>query len=305
MPRPKDHHTVLQGLRGTITSRSPSDSATAASVGKLTTKRAEALAENPVFEGAEKTRAKTPLIVCAKNISAQASPTLVEGSREGESSSVIATAKPKARQHPPHPRERRRIEKNRRHNFEAGTRFAYKMGWPINIAITINWTALIQAGEHNEGHCLFRSERARETYLRAELTRSRPQSPEGTPFVAIWGRDIGSRMGLHTHLALHWSLRSKTSLFNLLALMQRVTGSAAVETPQDRRKGNLTFASSCRGWLVETIYGKDLLTGALNWVDYIARQSENHAEWPDLAGKAFGISEAIGPKARSRFQRCG
>lgn len=274
----------------------------AASVGKLTTKRAEAFEENPVFERAEKTGAKAPLIVCAKNISAQASPTLVEGSRAGESSTVIATAKPKARQHPPHPRERRRIEKNRRLNFEAGTRFAYEMGWPLNIAITINWTALIQAGEHNEGNCLFRSEKSREAYLRAELTRSRPQ---GKPFVAIWGRDIGSRMGLHTHLALHWSLRSRANLLTLLALMQRVTGSAAVETPQDRRKGNLTFASSCRGWLVETIYGKDLLTGALTWVDYIARQSENHADWPDLAGKVFGLSEAIGPKARARFHRCG
>ena len=73
-----------------------------------------------------------------------ASPTLVEGNREGESSSVIATAKPKARQHPPHPRERRRIERNRRQKFEAGTRFAYEMGFcpKAGCRFWVRWSRL-------------------------------------------------------------------------------------------------------------------------------------------------------------------
>lgn len=74
----------------------------------------------------------------------------------------------KARQCLPTRYERRR-EKERSVRFRDAVTFAYAMDWPLNIGLTITWTALETAGERNEGHCLGRGEWDREKYTRDEL----------------------------------------------------------------------------------------------------------------------------------------
>ncbi len=272
-------------------------------MGKLTTKKQLLLADSPRFQGGLDASELALPIVCQKTVSllpASTQPDAVDAAGHNLVA-TITTAKPKARQHTPQARERRRVVKDRLSNFEAATRFAYQMAWPLNLAITINWTALIQAGDCNAGNCLDREEAARESYLRSELSRCRPQTAPGAPFVAIWGRDIGRRMGSHTHIGLHCCLRYPKHLLFLVAMLERICGSPASTAP-GRFDENVMAESSCKGWQVKLIYGQSLLSGALAWVDYIARQSEQHNEWPDLAGKAFGVSQAIGPSARATLK---
>ena len=38
--------------------------------------------------------------------------------------------------------------------------------------------------------------------------------------------------------------------------------------------------------------------GALYWSDYVSQQDDKHHRAPALPGKAYGVSEAIGKKAR-------
>ena len=105
-------------------------------------------------------------------------------------SPIMSTAKPKARQvrqSVTSPREQRRVQKNRLANFHAALLFAYKMDWPINVALTVTWTALIHAGSHNDGHCLAKAESEWETYLRKELGRCLRKLPGAPKLVAIWG----------------------------------------------------------------------------------------------------------------------
>ncbi|CAM3976021.1 hypothetical protein PAYE108092_15845 [Paracoccus yeei] len=86
--------------------------------------------------------------------------------------SPAVTAKPeriaeggpvKARQRAPS-RHERRVERDRLARFRDAALFAYAMDWPLNVGLTITWTALQVAGERNEGHCLGRGEWAREKY---------------------------------------------------------------------------------------------------------------------------------------------
>ena len=272
-------------------------------MGKLTTKSVRRLHNSPLFQGRGDSAAATPLIVYDKSppFPPPFTPPQANIYVDSKSRSAAATTKPKTRRSFPQSRERRRVEKDRRVNFEAAARFAYHMGWPLNLAITINWTALIQAGERNHGNCLGRDEVGREAYLRSELSRCRPQTACRAPFVAIWGRDIGNQMGSHTHLAIHFSLQLPKHLFKLIAMLERICGSS-VAPAEESRDRKVLAESGCKGWQIKFIYGRNLLSGALAWVDYIARQSENHAVWPDLEGKVFGISQAIGPAARAAAQ---
>ena len=76
-------------------------------------------------------------------------------------------------------------------DLECGT---FLPDWPVNVTITITWSALIMAGDHNEGHCLGKPAGERDTYLRREIARLARR--ESLPFVAIWGRDVGAVMGM-------------------------------------------------------------------------------------------------------------
>jgi hypothetical protein len=185
---------------------------------------------------------------------------------------------------------KQRTKKARTDNFKAAVSFAYAIDWPVNISITVTWSALITAGEHNEGNCLGKSASERDTYLRREIARLARR--EGLPFVAIWGRDVGPVMGSHVHLGLFWP---HYRLQPLLELIERITGSSPeyVKPPYEDQH---VARSVCGGWQVDmNRRGK---AGALDWSDYVSQQDDKHHRAPALPGKAYGVSEAIGKKAR-------
>jgi hypothetical protein len=185
---------------------------------------------------------------------------------------------------------KQRTKKARTDNFRAAVSFAYEMDWPIYVCITITWSALIAAGEHNEGNCLGKSASERDTYLRREIARLARR--EGFPFVAIWGRDVGTVMGSHVHLGLFWP---HYRLQPLLELIERITGSSP-EYVKPAYEDQHVARSVCGGWQVDmNRRGK---AGALNWSDYVSQQEDKHQCAPALSGKAYGVSEAIGRKAR-------
>ena len=178
--------------------------------------------------------------------------------------------------------------------FSEAVSFAYAMDWPLNIGLTITWAALQTAGEKNEGHCLGRGEWGRESYARDELARL--CRAEGLPFVALWGRDVGADMGSHVHLSMFWPSRR---LAQLVAVIERISGSSAdfVLTPY---AADVVSRSVCGGWQINMNARKDDRASALEWAGYIAGQHVKHPAPPEIKGKAFGISEAIGKAAQER-----
>ena len=185
---------------------------------------------------------------------------------------------------------KQRTKKARVDNFRAAVSFAYAMDWPVNVSITITWSALREAGDHSEGHCLGKSAIERDAYLRRELARVARR--EGLPFVAIWGRDVGIVMGSHVHLGIFWP---HYRLRPLLELIERITGSSP-EYVKPAYEDKHVARSVCGGWLVDmNRRGK---AGALDWSDYISQQDDKHHRAPALPGKAYGVSEVIGKKAR-------
>lgn len=178
--------------------------------------------------------------------------------------------------------------------FTEAVAFAYAMDWPLNIGITITWAALETAGERNEGHCLGRGEWDREKYTRDELARL--CRSEGLPFVALWGRDVGADMGSHVHLSIFWP---SYKLAELVAVIERISGSSAdfVLKPY---AADVVARSVCGGWQINMNNRKDDKQSALEWAEYIAAQHAKHPAPPEIKGKAFGISEAIGKTAQER-----
>ena len=186
--------------------------------------------------------------------------------------------------------------------FGEAVAFAYAMDWPLNIGLTFTWAALQAAGEHNEGHCLGRNEWGREKYVRDELARL--CRSEGLPFVALWGRDVGADMGSHVHLSMFWP---SYKLARLVALLERITGSSAefVLPPYTEIEiaGKIKCAparSVCGGWQIDMNNRKNAKEGSLEWATYISEQHAKHPVPPEIKGKAFGISEAIGKTAQER-----
>ena len=172
--------------------------------------------------------------------------------------------------------------------------FAYAMDWPLNIGLTITWTALQTAGERNEGHCLGRGEWEREKYARDELARL--CRSEGVPFAALWGRDVGADMGAHVHLSMFWP---SYKLAQLVALIERITGSSAAFVLQPY-EADTVARSACGGWQITMNRRADGKASALEWAEYIADQHAKHPAPTAIKGKAFGISEAIGRAAQER-----
>ena len=178
--------------------------------------------------------------------------------------------------------------------FRDAVAFAYAMDWPLNIALTITWAALQTAGERNEGHCLGRGDWGREKYTRDELARL--CRSESLPFVALWGRDIGASMGSHVHLSMFWPPQK---LARLVAVIERISGSSAAFVLKPYA-ANVVARSVCGGWQINMNSQKDNKTSALAWAEYIATQHEKHPAPPEIKGKAFGISEAIGKASQER-----
>lgn len=193
-------------------------------------------------------------------------------------------------------RHTRRNGRERRVRFCEAVAFAYAMDWPLNIGLTITWTALKAAGERNEGHCLGRGEWEREQYTRNEL--SRLCRSEDLPFVALWGRDVGADMGSHVHLSMFWP---SYKLDRLVAMLERVSGSSA-DLVLKPYTADVVARSVCGGWQIDMNNRRDDKQSALEWADYIASQHEKHSAQPDITGKAFGISQAISRSAQKRAQ---
>ena len=197
---------------------------------------------------------------------------------------VVAKSKPRQNY------RKQRTKKVRVENFRAAVSFAQAMDWPLTTSITITWSALINAGEHNEGHCLGKSAAQRDTYLRREMARVARK--EGFPFVAIWGRDVGAIMGSHVHLGAFWPINR---LQVLTTLLERISGSSA-EYIRPAFEAEHLARSVCGGWQVDMVLrGKE---GALGWADYVSKQDEKHPTAPALTGKSYGVSEAIAKTAR-------
>ena len=178
--------------------------------------------------------------------------------------------------------------------FGEAVTFAYAMDWPLNMSLTITWPALQTAGEKNEGHCLGRGEWDRESYVRDELRRL--CRSEGLPFAALWGRDVGASMGSHVHLAMFWP---SYKLAQIVAVIERISGSSAdfVLKPY---AADVVARSTCGGWQLNMNTRQDDKQSALEWASYIAGQHAKHPAPPEIKGKAFGISEAIGKAAQER-----
>ena len=188
----------------------------------------------------------------------------------------------------------RRKEKERLVKFQEAVAFAYAMDWPLNIGITITWAALLEAGEHKEGHCLARAEWDREHYARDELARL--CRSEGLPFVALWGRDVGKDMGLHVHLSIFWPCYK---LAKLVAVIERISGSSAAFVLRPYTADTVA-RSICGGWQINMNNRKNDKASALEWAGYIAEQHAKHPARPEIKGKAFGISQVIGNSAQER-----
>lgn len=202
---------------------------------------------------------------------------------------AAATAKPKARQPC---RYQRRSARQKHRQFSEAVTFAYAMGWPLNIGLTISWDALWLAGERCEGHCLGRGEWERERYARTELARLCRSTQ--LPFAALWGRDVGTVMGAHLHLAMFWPSHK---LAQLVAMIERITGSSAEFVLQPYLTDTVA-RSTCGGWQLDMNNRRDAKAGALEWAKYIADQHDKHLAPPEIKGKAFGVSQAIGRSAQ-------
>ena len=199
-------------------------------------------------------------------------------------------------------RYEKRKERKRFMRFREAVSFAYAMDWPLNVGLTITWTALQAAGEHNDGHCLGRSEWDRESYARDELARL--CRSEGLPFAALWGRDVGAAMGSHIHLSMFWP---SYKLAQLIAVIERISGSSAdfvnppySEIEVDGKMKGVVARSVCGGWQFDMNTRKNDKEGSIEWAEYIATQHAKHPAPPEIKGKAFGISEAIGKAAQER-----
>ena len=58
--------------------------------------------------------------------------------------------------------------------------------------------------------------------------------------------------------------------------------------------------SVCGGWQINMNNRKDDKQSALEWAEYLATQHAKHPALPEIRGKAFGISQAIGKAAQDR-----
>jgi hypothetical protein len=188
----------------------------------------------------------------------------------------------------------RRSRKTRLQSFSDAVSFADVIDHQLNTGITISWDVLINARYHNEGNCLDRSSRDRDRYARKELGRLCKR--EGIVFAALWARDIGKDVGDHVHFAMFWP---RYKIAKLVALLERITGSPAalINTPYDTA---VVAQSVCRGWQIKLNNRPDDKDSAHTWALYIAEQHDKHPTPPDIDGKAFGISQAIGKAAQER-----
>ena len=152
---------------------------------------------------------------------------------------------------------------------------------PLNIAITISWDALIQAGERNEGHILGDSPRRRQAKL---FRRFRYLSKScGRDLSYVWVSDVGVRFGEHLHIALFWP---RYDIKTLSWLCAALLGSGLDESWEGQPKG---FRSVCGGWMLRFAEPRtDLRFG---WAKYMSDQVIKHNSYD--GGRCFGHSRNL------------
>jgi hypothetical protein len=91
----------------------------------------------------------------------------------------------------------------------------------------------------------------------------------------------------------------QSKLAKLIAVIERVSGSRAtfVRKPYT---ADTVARSVCGGWQINMTARPNGRAGAMDFADYISEQHAKHPAPPDIKGKAFGISEAIGKAAQAR-----
>ena len=103
-------------------------------------------------------------------------------------------------------------------------------------------------------------------------------------------------MGDHVHISMFWPSRFQGQL---VALLERITGSTA-EFIRPPYSADTTARSVCGGWQIDMNNSRDAEASSIAWGGYIATQHGKHPSPPNLKGKGFGISQAIGTKAQKR-----
>ena len=111
-------------------------------------------------------------------------------------------------------------------------------------------------------------------------------------------------MGSHIHLSMFWP---SYKLAQLIAVIERISGSSAdfvnppySEIEVDGKMKGVVARSVCGGWQFDMNTRKNDKEGSIEWAEYIATQHAKHPAPPEIKGKAFGISEAIGKAAQER-----
>lgn len=103
-------------------------------------------------------------------------------------------------------------------------------------------------------------------------------------------------MGSHVHLSIFWP---SYKLAQLITVIERISGSSAdyVLKPY---AADVVARSVCGGGQINMNTRTDDKASALEWAEYIASQHAKHPAPPEIKGKAFGISQAIGKAAQER-----
>ena len=174
-----------------------------------------------------------------------------------------------------------RLHKTRDAKLKRIFKKADQIDLPLNIAITISWDALIQAGERNEGHLLGGCHKKRQAKL---FRRFRHLSnSRGRNLSYVWVSDFGARFGEHLHLALFWP---RYDIETLLFLCVAVFGSKLDDTWDGHPK---SFRSVCGGWMVRFAEPRpDMRYG---WAAYMSDQVLKHNAHP--GGRRFGCSRNL------------
>jgi hypothetical protein len=193
-----------------------------------------------------------------------------------------------SRKHP-HPRtvERREIE------LRAAAAHAALIGYPLNTLITASWKPLDDEDGCTNATWQRKSPRDCDAYLRDEIGRWCRRA--GIPLAAIWSRAIGGKkVGAHIHIFMHCP---PALIAELVAFIEKLTRANAFGKVSKSAK---TVARSYGGgWQIDrNVDGPD---GERRITDYILRQHVHHTAPQTIAGKDFGSTAAIGPKARQKF----
>jgi hypothetical protein len=181
---------------------------------------------------------------------------------------------------------------------EKAVRFAQTIGCPLNYTLTVAWETMEHADGCRDVFWLGLSPKERDGYLRRELGRICLR--EGFPWAAVWGRDIGHRVGAHAHNLMHVPT-NKTAI--MVEEIERITGAPSIVRPSATAK--VAARSWGGGWDLRRNIRPDQMAGALDMATYIVDQPTKHPAPPKIEGKIFGITEAIGRAAQDRHRLAG